>query len=75
MRVAGGIETAEEGEHFGCVAAAAEDYEEVCGCAALSGVWACAVGGGDDVEETELGSGGLDWWVCVGREGTNKGGG
>lgn len=55
--VAGGIETAEEGEHLGGVAAAAEDDEEVGGCAAFSGGRACAVGGGEDVEETELGLG------------------
>ncbi len=76
VRVRGGIEAGEEGEHFGCVAAAAEDDEEVCGCAAFSGVWACVVGGGEDVEETELGGGGLDGSVWVwGGEGTNEGGG
>ncbi len=59
------------------MAAAAEDDKEVGGCAAFSGGWACAVGGGEDVEETELGIGGLDGcgWVLGGREGTNEGGG
>lgn len=45
------------------MAAAAEDDEKVRGCAAFLRLWACAVGGGEYVEETELGSGGLDGWV------------
>ncbi len=71
--VAGGIETAEEGEHLGCVAAAAEDDEEVGGCVAFSGGRARAVGGGEDVEETELGVGLLRWvWMGSGGEGGDE---
>jgi len=57
------------------VPAAAEDDEKVSGCAAFSRVRARAVGGGQDVEETELGSWWLGGWVCLGRKGTNEGGG
>lgn len=54
MCVDGGIEAVQEGEHFGRVATAAEDDEEVGRCAALSGWGARAVGAGKNVDETEL---------------------
>ena len=55
--VVGRVQRCEQGEHFCGVAAAAEDDEEVRGGAAGAGGWTGAVGGGEDVEESELGGG------------------
>lgn len=66
--VVGRVERGEEGEHFGRVAAAAEDDEEVCGGAAFAGCGTPAVEGGEDVDEAELWglvSLGSGWWVLV----------
>lgn len=48
--VVGWIEGGEEGEHFGCVAAAAEDDEEVRWGAAFARGGRAAVEGGEDVD-------------------------
>lgn len=57
--VADRVEGREEGEHFGGVAAAAEDEEEVRWGAAFAGGRGAAVEGGEDVDEAELDKGGV----------------
>ena len=44
------VKRVEQGEHFGRVPAAAEDDEEVCGRAALSGKGSAVVEGREDVD-------------------------
>lgn len=70
------VEVAEEGEHFGGVAAAAEDDEDSGWCAAFAGLGRAVVEAGEDGENVELrtkkgvgvrmrwGLGwGMDWWM------------
>lgn len=54
VRVVRWVERREQGEHFGRVAAAAEDDEEVRWRAAFAGRGTAPVEGGEDVDETEL---------------------
>lgn len=48
------VQICEEGEHFGGMAPAAEDDEKMGWAAAFAGEGTSGVGGGEDVEETEL---------------------
>ena len=66
--VAGWVEGAEEGKHFGCVAAAAEDDEDVCGNGAGGGA-AEAGRKGLEIVDVELG-----WRESVGSIGLIEGG-
>ena len=54
--IEGRVEGVEEGEHFRRVPAATEDDEEVGWGPAFTGRWMVAVEGGEDIDETELGS-------------------
>lgn len=45
----------QEAEHFCGVAAAAEHDQEARGRSAFSPVGSCGMGGGEDIEEAELG--------------------